>query len=306
MNIAGQGGIGSGFELRPRRAGELMDVAFRLTRHAIHTMWPVMLAVLVPVSALAAVQIASLQNAASARDFTTSSNGQSGLSLVSTIVVGLLVVTLVPAMYAIHMGAPISSGDALRHGLRRVPIAILYAILSSLALLGLMVPTTIVFVLAFFAIFAVARITGPVGVIVVAAISYLATFIGLLGLTGRFQLGFIALIIEYIGPVEALKRGFSLTKRRWLQYGALQALMLILIVIFGVVAGGVGAAVFSAIEGSIGIGIVAFAGYLLYLGIWFPMYTALGVAMYVDSRVRLEALDIGQLSSQLSSPTLLG
>lgn len=307
MNIAGQGGSVSGFELRPRRAGELMDVAFRLTKHTIRTMWPVMAAVLVPVSALSALQIASFASSSSDdfSRFESTSNSQSGLSFVATIVVALLLTVLVPAMYSLHMGWPITPGVALRRGLQRTPIAIVYAILTVLAFIALMIPGTIVFGLAIFALIAVARIGGTVGVIVVAVVSYVALFVGILGLVGRFQVGFIALLVEDIGPFGAMKRGFRLTKRRWLQMGALQVLMFILTLIAAAIAGGIGAAISSAVEGDIGTGIVAFAGYLLYLGIWIPMYTALGVAVYVDSRVQVEAIDLGQLSSQLSGPTLL-
>ena len=308
MSIAGQGATLSEFELRPRRAGELLDVAFRLTKHVIRTMWPVMLVVLVPVSALAALQIVSVSDAATSDDFATAANssGQSGLSFLSTAVVGLLLTALIPAMYAAHMGSPISSSDALRHGLKRMPMAIVYAILAFIGFVIILIPAFFGVALIFFAVFAVARVAGIIGVIVVGGLFYIGLIVGFLGLAGRFQVGFVSLVLEDIGPFEALKRGFALTKRRWLQFGALSTLLFVLTFIVVLVAAGIGAAVRSSVEGSVGVGLVAFVGYLLYLGIWIPLYAALGLALYVDSRVRDEALDLGQLSSQLSSPTLLG
>jgi hypothetical protein len=301
----------SGFALRPRRAGELMDVSFRLTKQTIRTMWPLLLAVLVPLSLVSATQLTSISDSLGENDFgtrTNTSNAQTGVSFLFLIGIGVLLLAMVPAMYSIHMGKDMSLGESVRAGLRRAPIAILYAIMAFVAFIVLMIPFFIVVFIAFFVLIKIGSAAGVVGVIIVVVVAYLAMIVALLGIAARFQLGFVALVLEDIGPMEALRRGWRLSAGRWLQLGAIQSAMLVLSYIVILIAVVIATLLKRSVEGKIGVTIVAFLGYLLFTMWWNTMYTALGVSMYVDSRVRTEALDLGQLSSQLStnSSALLG
>jgi hypothetical protein len=299
MNTNGEPANMAGFELRPRRAGELIDVAFRLTKKTIAAMWPMLLLVFVPFSFLNAAQTASLSSWN--RNQIAKSGSGGGLSFLLSIGVGLILVTTVPGMYATHMGRPISTGDSVRRGIRRVPLVLVYAVVAFFVYIVLMIPTVIVLGLLAFITVQIGGIAGTAGIAVLGIGSYAAFFVVLLGLISRLHLGFVALVLEDIGPFAALGRGWRLSTGRWLQFGAIQAGLFVLSSIVLGAALIVGGYLKRAIEGSIGAGIVAFIGFLLFSLWWTPLYTAVGVSMYVDARVRTEALDLQQLTSKFSN-----
>lgn len=293
----------AGFELRPRRAGELIDVAFRLTKKTIASTWPLLLIVLVPFALHNAAQTANLSSWSRTQIAKSDSGG--GLSLLLSIGIGLILVTTVPGMYAMHMSRPISAGDSFRKGIRRVPLAMVYAIVAFFVYIVLMIPSTIVLGLAVFVVVQIGGVAGIIGIAVFGLVAYAAYFVVLLGLMSRLHLGFVALVLEDIGPIAALSRGWRLSAGRWIQFGAIQAGLLILSsIVFGM-AVVIGGFIRRSIEGSVGAGIVSFLGVLLFTLWWTPLYTAVGVSMYVDTRVRTEALDLQQMTAKLSSPLTL-
>jgi hypothetical protein len=312
MDLNGDIGL-SRFELRPRRAGELMDVAFRLTRFAIRTMWPLLLGVLVPISLVSATQVAALRDSLEPERINDvnrvndSSSAQSGLSVLFLIGILVLLLAMIPAMYSAHMGTPIGLGQSLKRGLRRGPVALLYAIVAFIAFSLLMIPFVIALGIAAVILVRIGSVAGGVGAAISVIIITVGFIVALLGIASRFQLGFVALVVEGVGPIEALKRGWTLSRGRWMHFGAVQGAMLIIAYIAVGVVGGIGFLAVRNLEGSFAIAAGYFVIYLLFTMWWNTMYTGLGVSMYVDSRVRNEALDLGQLSAQFSSaPTLLG
>jgi membrane-anchored glycerophosphoryl diester phosphodiesterase (GDPDase) len=299
MNTNGRPSNSTRFELRPRRAGELIDVAFRLTKQTIASTWPLLLLVLVPFSFLNAAQTASLSSWN--RTQLASAGSGSGLSFLVSIGIGLILVTTVPGMYATHMGRPISASESVRRGIRRVPVVMIYAVMAFFVYIVLMIPSIIVLGLLAFVVIQIGGVAGTIGIAVMGFVTYAGFFVVLLGLVSRLHLGFVALVLEDIGPFAALSRGWRLSAGRWLQFGAIQAGLLVLSSIVLGAALIVGGYLRRAIEGSIGAGIVSFIGFLLFTLWWTPLYTAVGVSMYVDARVRTEALDLHQLTAKLSS-----
>jgi hypothetical protein len=293
-------------ELRPRRAGELVDVAFRLTKHTIRTTWPVLLAVIVP----SAVLLSLNQNATWNNDdfgrVEASAGSQSGLSLLVLLAFGFVLLATVPGMYGIHSGLPLRPLDSAKRGLRRAPVVVVYAIVTIVLTFLLLIPLLLVFGIVMFIVGTVGNVGGTPVAVAVAVVGWIALLVAWLGLFSRFQLGYIALVLEDIGPFEAITRGWKLSAGRWLQFGAMQGAVFLLTYIVVILVLVLGVYLKRFIEGSVGVVLASFAGYLVSMVWWGPMYTALGVAMYTDSRVRKEALDLNQLSSQLSSaPTFL-
>jgi hypothetical protein len=257
----------------------------------------------VPFSFLNAAQTASLSSWN--RTQISNAGSSSGLSLLVSIGIGLILVTTVPGMFATHMGRPISPSESFRRGIRRVPYVLIYAVVAFVVYIVLMIPSIIVLGLLAYVVIQIGGVAGAVGIAVFGFIAYAAFFVVILGLISRLHLGFVALVLEDIGPLSALSRGWRLSAGRWLQFGAIQAGLLILSSIVIGVAVLIGGYMKRTIEGSIGAGIVSFIGFLLFTLWWTPLYTAVGVSMYVDGRVRTEALDLHQLTAKLSKPLSL-
>jgi hypothetical protein len=306
MQTNGEPRTAQGFDLRPRRAGEIVDVAFRLTKQTVAKLWPLLLVVLLPYAYLYAVQIASTSWDSTNR-YSSQSGTSSGLTFLGSVAIGLVLVLTVPVMYATHMGKEVPTQEMLKQGLRRIPMALVYAVVAFFVFLLLMIPTSFVLGILIFVLAQIGGFAGVVGIVVVGLLAYIGFSVVLLGLMSRLQLGFIAVVLEDIGPFAAVSRGWRLSAGRWLQFGAIHAGVTVLSSIVLGVAFALGGFVKGVIEGTVGVGIVSFVGVLLFLLCWTPMYTALGVSMYVDGRVRTEALDLQQLTNKLSqAPLLMG
>lgn len=297
-------------QLRPRRATELIDVSFQLWRRTFRSLRNFTMTVAAPFSALAAA------TAYKSTEATRSQRGSNafGVALgpLSILTVFLLSLALIPVLHNALVGGSQTVGESVRYGLRQTPKAVIYTLLSIIAFFALSLVGLGVFGAAFAAIFVVARAGGVIVVVVVIILGmvlYIVLLVTMLGLGSRFQVGAVALVVEKVRPMEALRRGFRLTKKRWLAFGATQAVVLVLsYLLIGIpTAIALSVASDSASQPTFAA-IAAFLVSLIYILWWIPMYTGLGVSMYVDARVRVEAIDLDSLSGQLSnswSPTTL-
>ena len=131
---------------------------------------------------------------------------------------------------------------------------------------------------------------------------YLFAVVFMLGIGSRFQVGIVAMVVEMTGATAAMRRGFRLTKTRWMAFGAVQGAMLLVsyLVMFIPTALVFSRASDAGSRPTYGA-IAAFVASLIFIVWWIPVYTGLGVAMYVDGRVRLEAIDLEHLSDELST-----
>ena len=297
-------------QLRPRRATELIDVSFQLWRRTFRSLRRFTLAVAALFGTLAAA------TAYTSAESTRVERGSNAFGVVlgpfSVIMMFLFSLALIPVLHNALIGGTQPVGESARYGIRQTPRAVLYTLLSIIVFCALSLVGLLVFGAAFAAIFVVARVGGVIAIVVVVVLGitlYIAVLVTMLGLGSRFQVGVVALVVEKVGPMHALRRGFRLTKKRWIAFGATQAVVLVLsylligiptAIALGVASDSTSQPTFAAIA--------AFLVSLIYVLWWIPMYTGLGVSMYVDTRVRVEAIDLDSLSGQLSntfSPTTL-
>lgn len=290
---------GSGLDLRPRRPGELLDVAMRLTRSVLRRMLPFVLLAELPFAVVGVLWMTSLGG-----DDTGRAAWSLGI-LTAVAVPAILFVTAITmiAVHDAHLGREVSGGRSAIAGLKRVPMVVLYCIVGSIVyslisfglVMGVSIPMA-----AFNGIVSV--IGGPVGTVVsaiVGFVGFVAWSAVLLGQFGRFLVGLVAVIIERRGPFDAFSRGWDLSRKQWVRNGVLLLLAtlfsyVVLFVVLMVVAwlGGSG-------RGALAISVTGGVYFVLFGLFAFPFWAALSVAMFVDGRVRREALDLELLLAGL-------
>ncbi len=289
-------------QLRPRRATELIDVAFQLWRRTFRS--------LITVGAIVGVVFAGVSA------FTTYNNVKSaqfdeyrssvGLALgpLSLVMMFVYSLALIPVLHNAFVGGDSTVGNSLKRGLRQGPRAVLYTLASIVAFFGLALVGLFIFGIAAAALTLFARIGGVVGIVLIVVVGialYLFALVVLLGLGARFQVGVVAMVIEYEGVFDAIRRGFRLTKGRWIAFGGTQAVVLLLsYLVIGIPTGIAFSAANNTSSRPTYFAVATFFGSLLYVFWWAPMYTGLGVSMYLDGRVRLEAIDLDTLTDKLS------
>jgi hypothetical protein len=299
MNGAELGEFAAGLDLRPRRPGELLDVAMRLTRVVLRKVAPWVLLAELPFAVVAVLWIASLGGDDAGR------TGWSLGILTGMAVPAIMFVTAITmvAVHDAHLGRDVSGGRSAIAGLKRLPILVLYCVVGSVVysvisfvlMIGVSIPMGAVNAIA-------GLIGGPVRTVVTVVIG-LAGFIVwsavLLGQFGRFMVGLVAVIVERRGPFDAFSRGWDLSRKQWVRNGVLLLLAtmfayVVLFILATVVAwlGGSG-------RGALSIAVTSGVYFVLFGLLAFPFWAALSVAMFVDGRVRREALDIEQLLTGL-------
>jgi hypothetical protein len=299
MNVAEHGEDVAGLDLRPRRPGELLDVALRLTRVVVRKVAPWVLLAELPFAVVSVLWMASLGGDDGAR------TGWSLGILTGMSIPAILFVTAITmsAVHDAHLGRSVAGGRSAIAGLKRVPIVILYCVVGSvvysvisfLLMIGVSIPMGAVNGMA-------GLIGGPVRTVVTVVIGLAGIVLWsavLLGQFGRFMVGLVAVIVERRGPFDAFSRGWDLTRKQWIRNGVLLLLatMFAYFVLFMLTAvvswlGGTG-------RGALSIAVTSGVYFVLFGLVAFPFWAALSVAMFVDGRVRREALDIEHLLTGL-------
>ena len=295
-------------ELRPRRATELIDVAFQLWRRTFRS--------LLKVSSVVAVVFASVSAISAFKNVESSelSGGTSGLGIalgpLSIVAVFVYSLALIPVLHNSFVDGGSSTTDALKKGLRNGPKAVAYTLTSLIAFVALALVGSVALLFAVGALTVVSKIGGILGIlllIIIGIVGYVFGLVAILGIGTRFQVGVVAMVIEGVGVFDAIRRGFRLTKGRWLAFGGTQAIIFFLSYLVILIPVGIAfAATKSAGSRQVNFAFASFLGSLLFIFWWVPVYTGLGVAMYVDSRIRREAIDLDGLTGKLSdgwSPT---
>jgi hypothetical protein len=289
-------------QLRPRRATELIDVAFQLWRRTFRSLLTVGGIVGVVFAGVSAISTYNSIKSAEFNGYRTSVGTALGpLSVVMMFVYSL---ALIPVLHNAFVGGDSPVGSSLKRGLRQGPRAVLYTLASIVGFFGLALVGLFVFGLAAAALTLVAKIGGVVGIVIIVVVGialYIFALVVLLGIGARFQVGVVALVIEHEGVFDAIRRGFRLTQGRWIAFGGTQAIVLVLsYLVIGIPTGIAFGVANNTDSRPIYFAIATFFGSLMYIFWWAPMYTGLGVSMYVDGRVRLEAIDLDTLTDKLS------
>jgi len=291
-------------QLRPLGVGDIVDRVFAVYRArplpflAIATV-PYLLLVLV-ITGLALAFASSFIGLATITDQAASGTvpdpalvlSAIGSLVVFGIVVGVAAVVilsaqsaaLVAAMGKGYLGKPIAISEAFRDGLRAAPTLIAAGLLVFIALIVLWVVLILIAALSNQAlIFVVASLAAVVGTVYVVSSTLVVPVVA---------------TIERVGPIQAIRRSWSLsTGNRWRIIG-LQLLLIILNVVIGALLSSV--FVSALISDPTARTIAQQIANLVANVAWAPVQWGTFAILYYDLRVRREAFDLQLAAEALS------
>jgi hypothetical protein len=296
-----------GLELRPRRAGEVLDAALRLARRGFWRIAPTVVLGSVPPAIFAVLVVTS---AGGDDDGSASLGAVVVLALLLPFSVLLLSGASVLDLYHVEMGTPLTRRTALWRTVKRVPALFVHLIVV-LVLVGLanMAVSFVSFIpMAGVGLAGSAGSAGAVIAVILVIVIVIATYITQFAILGRFALGVPSLIIDRNGPFAAVGRSFRLTKgQTWsiavvLLMASLLSIALSLVITIPV-------AILTAVvlpNALSGVAIV-----VAYAAVGLAAYTffsALLVVLFLDGRVRSEGLDLEMTAERLgfAKPQMAG
>jgi hypothetical protein len=262
----------------PRPIGGVLDDAIGLYRATFKQCWLLALISGVFSAAVSMYQTAGLRSVSTATtaqgwaaliqsmQISQRSSHSNLVGLVSVIVWLVIRAAIVARQHAAATGQEDSFGSALAVGLRRLPSAI----------------------------------GGGLTLVVLIAIGFVLLVIPGIWLWGMFQVWFVALVVEQLGPFKALGRSWRLVEGHWWRTSALVSVALIIILILSAAVGMTGAWFGLAVSHG-GAGIVLLAWQLVAAAISVittPLLMAVMLSMYYDLKLRREG---GDLAVRLSS-----
>jgi hypothetical protein len=265
--------LGAAGRLRPLRVGEVVAAASALYGRNVRTMLAITAAVVIPLTVIQDVVLASgLSSSTYVRNgtlHTGSGPGSPPAGFAVEFVVGLIALLLVTGALCLcavdaYIGRPLRARESLRAAARRLApllwMAIVYGIVLTVALILFVIPG--------------------------------------IWLAVMWAVAIPALMVEGLGGVGALRRSFGLVRHRW--WATFAALVVAVIVLFvvGLVVGLVLDAIRSGLgTDSVGVWFVfSGLGTVIVDLVGFPFIGALIAVIYIDQRVRKEALDIEVLT----------
>ena len=298
--------------LRPLTVGELFNGAFQAVRVNPQTMFGFAFAIMAVVGLVqaffASSSTSSLTRALSSGDAndlvyslgsSTGSFVTSGLTMLATAFLsGMLALTVWDAV----LGRKSSPADAWhRFSPRFVPVLLATLLIGIIEFVAIVV-VLLVFLIPFILVAvnaaaarsydsASAGIGGAIAIIflMIVALIVIACF-----LTVKFAFTSSAVVLEGLGPVDALKRSWSLSKGSfWRILGRIWLIGIVTGLISAVLGGIVGAilGVGAAAADSVGL-LVAFSAFLsaLLSAVVIPVQSSFYTLMYLDERMRKENL----------------
>ncbi len=293
--------------LRPMRLGEILDAAFKLFRSTV-----VQAALLVAITLGAFTVLSTLVLPVLPGPFDTEAlNGlvideaelitRYGIFALVTMLSQLLIYPLVRGgvtgiALAADRGGDSSWQAGLRLGLQLAGRLLGLAFLLLAFGIGALVALGVVVVLPIIAmvgadVIVPAVLYGLVAFILVMAASLVATAL--------IRLAVPVVVVEHVGPMAALRRSYALVRPQLLR---IIGIVIVTGLLLGVIGGVLGALSlpFSFIGGrtaQLATGLIS----TIALMVTVPFEANIGLLLYVDARVRLEALDVAVLTAELDS-----
>jgi hypothetical protein len=269
-----------GRQLRPLSVGEVLDAAIKLYTRNLVTMWKIVAVVIIPVAIIQQLVIGlSLPSDAFVLNGTlytfSGSLGTPAAGIIAELVLAFLAVLVVNgalslAMVDAYVDQPLNWRQSLSAAVSR---------------LGALIPLTIV-------------------LIVVLVIAYVLVIIPGIWLSVAFCVAVPAVMFEKASALEAMRRSWGLVRKRWwATFGALLVAIIMLVVVELVIG-----LVFSGIQSGLKVGSVGL--WLTIRGlstvvvdlIAYPFIAAVVSVIYIDLRVRKEALDLELLAGGFGPP----
>lgn len=286
--------------LRPLGVGEILDAAVTTLRRY----WRTVLAVTVPVAVVTQVALVFVQRYLSAEvpalhaDATPTEQLEAAseylrasfTELAPTMLVSVAASVFTSALLTIVvsravLGRPVTVSEAWREASPRLP---------QLLLLSLALPLG-AGALAFAAMLP-GLLLGGAGGATLAFLGGAAAFVAIVWLLIRFGLASPALMLERQGIVPALKRSAKLVDGSWWRVFGITLLAQLLIMIFTMILTIPFTAVAFAIDGGFELtwtylSVMAVGG-IITSSLTYPIAAGVSVFLYVDQRIRREALDL--------------
>lgn len=320
--------------LRPRSVQEIIDVAFRLYRKFFLTFLAITAIIFVPVNL--GIQLLNVMvqgnNVALQRDLTYGSSSDFSSSgsllnqyLVSTFVLaGLLVVAgvlggllqylsqgaLTSAVAESYMERPVSFGGAYRQMFKRVGPLLGAIVLQVLIGIGIWVPLVLIFALSIAGLASGSNSGSSavgLGLCFLGLPLFLITLLVYLFIVVRLRLVVPVIMVEGLGPVEAIRRSWRLVQNYWWRTLALVIVLGLLnlvisagpaylvLAIVGIFTRGTDPVTAAAITGT---------GTVIMSALFLPLELVSTTLYYFDLRVRKEGFDIEQaLDRRYASPS---
>ena len=300
--------------LRPLGVGEILDASVATLRRY----WRTVLAVTVTVAVVTQVALVFVQRYLAAEppelhaDATPAEQLEalstylraSFTELAPTMLVSVAASVFTSALLTIVvsraiLGRPVTLSEAWREASPR---------LAQLLVLSLALPLG-AGALAFVAMLP-GLLLGGAGGATLAFLGGLASFVVIVWLLIRFSLASPALMLERQGIVAALKRSAKLVKGSWWRIFGITLLTQLLIMIFTMILAIPFTAIAFAVDG-VGLGsgfeaswtylIVMAVGGIISSALTYPIAAGVTVLLYVDQRIRREALDL-ELAKAAGTP----
>jgi hypothetical protein len=287
------------FDLRPKRAGEVLDEAIRLGRMGFWRIAPIVVLGSIPPIALAWLVVISIGG-----DDTNGSTILGGIVVLALLLpfsILLLTGASVIDLYHQAMGTPITRRASLRATVRRVPALFVHLIVlfivQLIAQIGVNLATSIPSI-AVSALFAQVPLLGGILTVILLIGVYLLQFV----ILGRFVLGIPAVVIDRTGPFAAVGRSFRLTEKQSWSTGLVLFYWSLLSIAIGFVVTIPIAVVASVILPDSVTPVMLVVGYVAVGLAGYTFFSALIVILFINSRVRNEGLDLQLSADRLGFP----
>jgi hypothetical protein len=310
--------------LRPRTVTEVLDHAFRLYRKHFLAFVAIIAVVYAPLqlliqggAAFLLGDILAIQDEVQFGDISQTRANEiltfylvvlgalGGVSLIGGLIAKLSEGALTAAVAASHLDRPVTFGSAYSQMLRQIGSLLGLILLELLIRLAIFVPIILLFFLAFG--FALADSTGDIGlgIVCLGCFLFIPALAGLIYVTVRLTVTTPALIVEKLGPMQAIRRSWVLVSTYWWRTLALQAVLWVLNL---VVQQGPGTLVSTIVSAFAPQDIVLqqlLSGFVITLTtlIYVPLQLIAITLYYFDLRVRKEGYDLETAMSQRYSPS---
>lgn len=290
--------------LRALNLGEILDASFRLYRATFVDVALLVAITLGAFNALAAIVQGPQPGLLDAAALEATNPVEQGVRILLSLGITLLAALFVqPIVRGAVTGIALEQdrgGDSswqagLRFGLRLAARLLGQGFLVLGLYIGVFIALGLVFGLPIALLFQGDQIA--LGVVFVL-LGGLATLAALALLVGFTYLAVPAMVVEDVGPWTSLKRSFALARPQWLRVIGIVILTALLL---GIVSGMLG--VLNGVVAGVVGGVVGVVSTILLttigVAVTVPLQANIALLLYVDSRVRVEGLDVAVLTAEL-------
>lgn len=311
--------------LRPRTVAEVLDHAFRLYRKHFLTFIAIIAVVVVPIQLLIQASLiflvgdmsniqrdtvsSQISSQQASQIFTTVfvlAGGIFGITLIGSLLQKLSEGALTASVADSHQDRPVTFGTAYGVMFPQAGSLLGLIFLQFLIMLAVFAPIVLVFFLAFGLMFNDSTAGAGGGLICLSCLLFIPAVVGLIYIIIRLLITTPALIVEKLGPMQAIRRSWSLINNYWWRTFAFY---LVLYVLGVVVEAGPSSLVSGIVSAFAPRNLVlqqTLSGFITVLTtlIYLPLQLISTTLYYFDLRVRKEGYDLETAMQQRYAPPM--